>query len=56
MATSSPDAIVAESVDNPLRWCTFTEAESLVGEDNLRTLLLRTDELVRQQSAASEIE
>jgi 8-oxo-dGTP pyrophosphatase MutT (NUDIX family) len=56
MATSSPDAIVAESVDNPLRWCTFAEAESLVGEDNLRTLLQRTDELVRQQSAASEIE
>jgi 8-oxo-dGTP pyrophosphatase MutT (NUDIX family) len=36
MATSSPDAIVPESEDNPLRWCTFAEAESLVGEDNLR--------------------
>ena len=56
MATSSPDAIVAESVDNPLRWCSFAEAGSLVGEDNLRTLLQRTDELVRKQSRASEIE
>jgi 8-oxo-dGTP pyrophosphatase MutT (NUDIX family) len=48
MATSSPDAIVPESEDNPLRWCTFAEAESLVGEDNLQTLLRRTEELLRQ--------
>jgi 8-oxo-dGTP pyrophosphatase MutT (NUDIX family) len=48
MATSSPDAIVAESVDNPLRWCSFAEAETLVGEDNLHTLLVRTEELLRR--------
>jgi 8-oxo-dGTP pyrophosphatase MutT (NUDIX family) len=47
MATSTPDAIVAESVDNPLRWCSFAEAETLVGEDNLQTLLARTEELLR---------
>jgi 8-oxo-dGTP pyrophosphatase MutT (NUDIX family) len=47
MATSSPDAIVAESVDNPLRWCSFAEAETLVGVDNLHTLLVRTEELLR---------
>jgi 8-oxo-dGTP pyrophosphatase MutT (NUDIX family) len=46
MATASPDAIVAESVDNPLRWCSFAEAATFVGEDNLTTLLLRTEELL----------
>jgi 8-oxo-dGTP pyrophosphatase MutT (NUDIX family) len=46
MATSTPDAIVAESVDNPLRWCSFAEAETFVGEDNLQTLLARTEELL----------
>ena len=56
MATSSPDAIVAESVDNPLRWCSFAEAETLVGEDNLQTLLVRTEELLRGQSGTSDIE
>jgi 8-oxo-dGTP pyrophosphatase MutT (NUDIX family) len=48
MATSSPDATVPESEDNPLRWCTFAEAGTLVGEDNLHVLLLRTEELIRQ--------
>jgi 8-oxo-dGTP pyrophosphatase MutT (NUDIX family) len=48
MATASPDAIVAESADSPLQWCSFAEAESLVGEDNLRTLLQRTAVLLRR--------
>jgi 8-oxo-dGTP pyrophosphatase MutT (NUDIX family) len=54
MATSTPDAIVAESVDNPLRWCSFAEAETLVGEDNLQTLLARTKELLRRDAGRSE--
>jgi 8-oxo-dGTP pyrophosphatase MutT (NUDIX family) len=54
MATSSPDAIVAESSDNPLRWCSFGEASLLVGEDNLRTLLQRTEALLRQNSDINE--
>jgi 8-oxo-dGTP pyrophosphatase MutT (NUDIX family) len=47
MATASPDAIVAESEDNPLRWCSIAEATSLVGEDNLQVLLVRTEEILR---------
>jgi len=41
MATSSPDAIVAESEDAPLRWCTLVEADDLVVEENLKVLLAR---------------
>jgi hypothetical protein len=51
MATSSPDAIVAEGDDTPLRWCSFAEASTLVGEDNLRTLLERTETLLSERSA-----
>jgi 8-oxo-dGTP pyrophosphatase MutT (NUDIX family) len=52
MATSTPDAIVAEGDDTPLRWCSFAEASTLVGEDNLRTLLERTEQLLNERSGA----
>jgi 8-oxo-dGTP pyrophosphatase MutT (NUDIX family) len=48
MATSRPDAIVAESPENPLRWCSFGDAASLVAEDNLRTLFDRTAALLQR--------
>jgi 8-oxo-dGTP pyrophosphatase MutT (NUDIX family) len=55
MATSAPDAIVAESVDNPLRWCSFAEAVTLVGEDNLRKLLERTGTLLGEAAERPEL-
>jgi 8-oxo-dGTP pyrophosphatase MutT (NUDIX family) len=56
LATSSPDAIVAEGDDTPLRWCSFAEASTLVGEDNLRTLLERTERLLSDRSGTSNQE
>jgi 8-oxo-dGTP pyrophosphatase MutT (NUDIX family) len=46
MATSSPESIVPESDDTPLRWCTIPEATDLVNEENLRVLLRRTFDLL----------
>ncbi|HEY5273636.1 MAG TPA: NUDIX domain-containing protein [Acidimicrobiales bacterium] len=56
MATSSPGAIVAEGYDTPLRWCSFAEASTLVGEDNLRALLERTEKLLSDGFGASDQE
>lgn len=42
MATASPELIVPESDDTPLRWCTPEEAFDLVDEENLRVLFRRT--------------
>ena len=46
LATARPDEATPESPAAPLRWLTVDEALSLVGEDNLRTTLIRVGELV----------
>ena len=46
LATSTPDAIRAESTDSAVRWCTFPEARATVAEDNLRTLLARAEAIL----------
>jgi 8-oxo-dGTP pyrophosphatase MutT (NUDIX family) len=48
MSTSSPESSVAESDKTPRRWCSLAEAEELVSEDNLRTVLRRTQALLEQ--------
>lgn len=54
LSTSSPDAVVAETERNPLRWCSFAEARSLVGEAGLRALLTRAEELLSPRSPTSK--
>ena len=47
-ATSLPDTAVPESGGADLRWMTFDEALSAVGEDNLRVCLVRVADLHRR--------
>jgi 8-oxo-dGTP pyrophosphatase MutT (NUDIX family) len=46
LATAEPDAATPESPAASLRWLTVDDALELVGEDNLRTTLIRVAELV----------
>ncbi len=46
LATRTPDAIVAERPDAPLRWLTFPEALELTSETNLRETLNRAGRLL----------
>ncbi|MGH3125896.1 MAG: NUDIX hydrolase [Streptosporangiaceae bacterium] len=46
LATRTPDAIVAERPDAPLRWLTFPEAYELTAEANLRETLNRAGRLL----------
>jgi 8-oxo-dGTP pyrophosphatase MutT (NUDIX family) len=43
LATGSPDAIAAENDESPLRWLTVDAARELVGGNNLRRTLDRTE-------------
>ena len=43
-ATATPDAIVAESTDAPLRWIDLTVARNETTEENLRVFLSRAAE------------
>jgi len=45
-ATGTPDAIVAERPDAPMRWLSLPEATDLTGEDNLRETLSRVERLL----------
>lgn len=45
LATSDPDAVVAESDAAPLRWLTVDEAMQLTAEANVRELLARVEVL-----------
>ena len=46
LATGTPDAIMAERPDAPMRWLLLTEAKELTGEDNLRETLSRVKHLL----------
>jgi 8-oxo-dGTP pyrophosphatase MutT (NUDIX family) len=46
LATGTPDAIVAEHPDAPMRWLSLSEAIELTGEDNLRATLSRIEHLL----------
>jgi 8-oxo-dGTP pyrophosphatase MutT (NUDIX family) len=52
LATASPDAIVAENEQSPLRWLTVDEARALVGGNNVRTTLDRVEALFSSLSLA----
>jgi 8-oxo-dGTP pyrophosphatase MutT (NUDIX family) len=41
LATRTPDAVVPESPDAPLRWLSVADAEALIAEPNLRETLAR---------------
>jgi 8-oxo-dGTP pyrophosphatase MutT (NUDIX family) len=45
LATGSPQSIVAENPESPLRWLSVDEARHLVGGNNLRRTLDRLDDL-----------
>ena len=45
LATASPDAVVAENEQSPLRWLTVDEARALVGGNNVRLTLDRVEAL-----------
>jgi 8-oxo-dGTP pyrophosphatase MutT (NUDIX family) len=45
LATSSPEAVQAETPDAPLRWLSTAEAAELTSEANLRESLARLDRL-----------
>jgi 8-oxo-dGTP pyrophosphatase MutT (NUDIX family) len=47
LATASPDAIVAEDDDAPLRWLSLPEAHQLTGEANLQETLRRLEAILR---------
>jgi 8-oxo-dGTP pyrophosphatase MutT (NUDIX family) len=44
-ATDRPDSVVPESPSARLRWLTHAEARTLVGPDNVRVTLARTEAL-----------
>jgi 8-oxo-dGTP pyrophosphatase MutT (NUDIX family) len=46
LATRTPEAIVAERPDAPMRWLSLAEADELAGEDNLRETLSRVGHLL----------
>ena len=46
LATSTPDAVVPEQPDAPLRWLTVPEALELTTEVNLRETLNRAERLL----------
>jgi len=46
LATSTPEAIVAERPDAPMRWLSLAEAYELTAEDNLRETLSRIEHLL----------
>jgi len=46
LATAKPDEATPESPSAALRWLTVDDALALVGEDNLRTTLVRVAELL----------
>ncbi len=46
LATRTPDAIVPERPDAPLRWLTLPEAQELTTETNLRETLNRVGRLL----------
>ena len=46
LATRTPQAIVAERPDAPMRWLSLAEANELTGEDNLRETLSRIEHLL----------
>jgi 8-oxo-dGTP pyrophosphatase MutT (NUDIX family) len=52
LATSMPDAIVAENQDAPLRWLTIGEAMAVTAEDNLRETLARVQRLFDESPVA----
>ena len=43
LATRTPDAVVPEGPDAPLRWLSVAEAEALSSEPNLRETLARAN-------------
>jgi 8-oxo-dGTP pyrophosphatase MutT (NUDIX family) len=46
LATSKPDAAVAERPDAPLRWLSVADADALIAQDNLREALARVRPLL----------
>jgi len=46
LATRTPDAVVPEAPDAPLRWLTLAEARELTAEPNLRETLSRVERLL----------
>jgi 8-oxo-dGTP pyrophosphatase MutT (NUDIX family) len=46
LATRTPDAVVPERPDAPLRWLTLPEARELITETNLRETLNRAERLL----------
>jgi 8-oxo-dGTP pyrophosphatase MutT (NUDIX family) len=46
LTTAKPDAAAPESPSAALRWLTIDDALALVGEDNIRTTLLRVAQLL----------
>jgi 8-oxo-dGTP pyrophosphatase MutT (NUDIX family) len=48
LATGSPDDAAPESPSAALRWLTIDDALALVGEDNIRTTLLRVARLLAE--------
>ena len=52
LATDRPDAIAAENAQSPLRWLSVDEARELVGGNNLRRTLDRTELLFERGSLA----
>jgi 8-oxo-dGTP pyrophosphatase MutT (NUDIX family) len=52
LATSMPEAIVAENQDAPLRWLTIGEAMAVTAEDNLRETLARVQRLFDESPVA----
>jgi 8-oxo-dGTP pyrophosphatase MutT (NUDIX family) len=46
LATRTPDAVVPEEPDAPLRWLTLPEARELITEANLRETLNRAERLL----------
>jgi 8-oxo-dGTP pyrophosphatase MutT (NUDIX family) len=54
LATSTPEAIVAEHEDAPLRWLTIDAAMQATGEANLRETLARVRRLLDQSTVASD--
>jgi hypothetical protein len=48
LATARPDDATPESPSAALRWLTIDDALALVGEDNLRTTLIRVAQLLAE--------
>src|SRR6266851_3554733 len=46
LATRTPDAVVPEQPDAPLRWLTLPEARALITETNLRETMNRVERLL----------